>query len=197
MESQYNSQKRKPRLKKATSMNSFTAKPCCLSKSWCPSLGTFRGLRQLRQCPDRQSVSMLVILSRRRGETRRESGPISWVFAKSISHVARWLRVLLSRPGPLWRTFTLSVQEVLQSFTFELMHHRMASGDRYSVIMVRPKHTGQIFPSSERRPCMAGIMGTSCNFDLVAWVRGKLLDSRAQVVVQSEAIFGSSNLGFL
>ena len=45
------------------------------------------------------------------------------------------------------------------------------------------------FPSSEGRPCTAGGMGTSCNFDLVCTCSAeKLLESRAQIVVQSESL---------
>ena len=76
MELQCNSQRRKPRLQRTASMKFFTAKPCCLSTSWCCSLGTCRELHRWRHWPDNLSRcigdhSQIIYSGCRRDTTRR------------------------------------------------------------------------------------------------------------------------------
>ena len=157
MESVCNSQERERRLQRV-SMNSFTANRC-LSRCHCRWI-----LVDCVSCASGQTVSMLggALTDPQRTPNRNTTRqPEKLVFVKCVSLTGRPL-ALLSRLGPLRRTFTLSVRRVPR------VHIRTdASPCGFGRLIIRhgrPKLTGPIRslmtnwdgPSSERRPCMAG-----------------------------------------
>ena len=131
VELQCNSQKQKLRLQRTPSMKFFTAKPCAA----CQSVGVFHWVHVVDcvSCASAQAICVDALGSTHKSywtKTRRESGPRSWFFVKRFSHDVRWLRALLSRPGPLRRTFTLSVRR--SASRFHIRTDTSPSGDHPS-----------------------------------------------------------------
>ena len=153
----------------------------------------------MRQWTDRLSRcfgkhSQIIPCGRQR-ETRRESGLRSF-FVKRISCAVRWLRALLSWLGPLRRTFILSFRRRAPRFQIRTDASPYGFGRVIIRHHCRPEACWADSLSDDelsRFRAVTGDVAWQAEWELLAILnslhvfRSKLVESMAQVVVQSDS----------
>ena len=147
MELQCNSQKRKPRPQRTTSMNSLHGQAMLPFKKLVSFIGYMSRIASVAPVA-RPFVWMLwgaltdhTQRTPKRNTTRKRLEKL--VFVRRISH-AMTSRICSLRRVRFGEHSLRVPEEVLLGFRLALRHHRMASGEWFSVIMVVQKPTGPI-----------------------------------------------------